>query len=549
MARYGLGALTYPRYGYYNGSNNPFIWPSTQYGLGAFRWDGGREMTRANAAITTQQVLSDSTFAISPATTPRAPNSLLPGSNTRYMKTPRVVKASSGTYRMYVDTNAKTGGDWKIGLLTATDPLGPWTWYGYPTGLPTHTYAGDMFPIVIEDPDDIASRRWKMWFGHGTSWADNKVCYAYSADGLAWTQYGVVIPETIGLPSSVCRVDGEWFLYYSVTGSQTAGVPSSWWSARLARFTNPESTYSNRATITPLANTAYFNKATTLTSNALIGATSFAVADASVFAVDDPIYIGNGSAGQFHVDWANITNISGSTITVAQAMVDNHFTGDAVVHCMERSTIPSFVHYDPDLDVWRMMLTSFQASNAVAFETGGMVAEADYPEGPWAYRMADSPMDTKVSVYAWDGVSSENRAFIIDATDPLWSLLYTSDGSRSATGKGSNVSQGRGSATPLQLQASLTLGPSGTWSQSGSAITVTLPFAGIPVVVDATVATPTGGVMFFDGAHASRFAISRDNGVTWQSFATVPAGTTAIKLKAVAQTGDTTLTARVGVPG
>lgn len=544
MARYGLGALTYPRYGYYNGSNNPNIWPSSQYGLGAFRWDGGREMTRANAAVTTQAYLSDPTFGISPGTAPRAPNSLLPGA--RYMKTPRVVKASSGTYRMYVDTNAKTGGDWKIGLLTATDPLGPWTWYGYPTGLPTHTYAGDFFPIVIEDPDDIASRRWKMWFGHGTSWADNKVCYAYSADGLAWTQYGTVIPDAIGLPGSVVRVDGEWFLYYSVTGSQTPGVASSWWSARLARFTNPESTYSTRSVISPLANTNYFSKSTTLTSNALVGATSFTVADATKFAVGDPIYVGNGSASQFHVDWANITAITGSTITVAQAMVDNHYSGDGVVHCMERSTIPSFVHYDPDLDVWRMLLTAFQASNAVAFETGGMVAEAPDPEGPWAYRMADSPMDTKVSVYAWDGVSAENRAFIIDATDPLWSMLYTSDGSRAATGKGTNVSQGHGAATGVAL-GSLTIAPSAYWTQAGDALTVTPAAVGVTYSVAATIVAPVTGPVVFDGTHADRFTASLD-GITYASSITVPVGTSTIRLAVTSQSGDTVLFARVGVP-
>ena len=71
--------------------------------------------------------------------------------------------------------------------------------------------------------------------------------------------------------------------------------------------------------------------------------------------------------------------------------------------------------------------------------------------------------------------------------------------------------------------------------------------AGSPTSVQATVVSQNGGTLVFDGVHASRFNASLD-GATWASTIAIPAGTTAIYLRFTPQSGDTTVTARVGVP-
>lgn len=115
-----------------------------------------------------------------------------------------------------------------------------------------------------------------------------------------------------------------------------------------------------------------------------------------------------------------------------------------------------------------------------------------------------------------------------------------------ASGKGANVSQGRGAATGIS-RGTLTIAPSAYWTQAGDAITVSPAVPGVAYAVVATVVAPVAGPIVFDGTHADRFTASLD-GLTYSSSITVPAGTSTIRLAVTPQTGDTILSARVGVP-
>lgn len=115
-----------------------------------------------------------------------------------------------------------------------------------------------------------------------------------------------------------------------------------------------------------------------------------------------------------------------------------------------------------------------------------------------------------------------------------------------ATGKGSNLSQGRGSAGRIS-RGSLTISASAYWTQTGDAITISPAVVGIAYSVVATVVAPVTGPLIFDGTHADRFTASLD-GVTYASSVVVPAGTSTVRLAVTPQVGDTLLSARVGVP-
>jgi len=101
-------------------------------------------------------------------------------------------------------------------------------------------------------------------------------------------------------------------------------------------------------------------------------------------------------------------------------------------------------------------------------------------------------------------------------------------------------------ASGYSTSAGLTVVQNAYWRQYGSTITVRPPI-GTRVTAVAYVVTPVAGSVIFDGVHSGRFALSTD-GTTWASSLAVGAGVTAIYLSCIAETGDTTLTARVGIP-
>lgn len=93
----------------------------------------------------------------------------------------------------------------------------------------------------------------------------------------------------------------------------------------------------------------------------------------------------------------------------------------------------------------------------------------------------------------------------------------------------------------------LTLDSDAVWSQSGTSLTVSHAPIGSRSSVRGTALSSGGGLVRFTGANANRFTCSLD-GSTWTSTVTIPVGTTAVYLSALPQSGDTTLSASVGIP-
>lgn len=128
----------------------------------------------------------------------------------------------------------------------------------------------------------------------------------------------------------------------------------------------------------------------------------------------------------------------------------------------------------------------------------------------------------------------------------IYSLPLTRLEPATTGGHGSNESAGRGAASAVAPRATLTLHPNAYWSQAGGALTVNPPGAGIEAQATATLFSPNGGPVLFDGTHAARFTASLD-GVTWASKITAPAGTSTIRLAITPEVGDTLISARVGI--
>lgn len=79
---------------------------------------------------------------------------------------------------------------------------------------------------------------------------------------------------------------------------------------------------------------SYENGATTLSSSAASGATSFGVSDVSGFQIGDAIYVSDGTT----LDNTFITSITGSTINIDPALTNGYTSGDTV-GCVEKVTI------------------------------------------------------------------------------------------------------------------------------------------------------------------------------------------------------------------
>ncbi len=93
----------------------------------------------------------------------------------------------------------------------------------------------------------------------------------------------------------------------------------------------------------------------------------------------------------------------------------------------------------------------------------------------------------------------------------------------------------------------LTLVSGSTWSQVGTTLTIRDALVGTRNTTQAIVYSPTGGRLVFGGTFGSRFQASLD-GSTWASSISIPAGTSTVYLCVTRQSGDSTMTAQVGIP-
>lgn len=109
---------------------------------------------------------------------------------------PCPVRVNNKIYLYYGGYNSA---NWQIGLATSTDNGKSFTkYFNNPvialrrSGSPDQN--GAHFPTVLLEPDDQdPAQRFKMWYDGSDASNKDGILYAYSADGITWTKYGVVV--------------------------------------------------------------------------------------------------------------------------------------------------------------------------------------------------------------------------------------------------------------------------------------------------------------------------------------------------------------------
>lgn len=289
--------------------------------------------------------------------------------------------------------------------------------------------AGVSFPVVYKDNDEgDANKRWKMFYcgndGGAGSAAREKIGYAYSADGIAWTKYasnpvvntgaGSSWDEGSVIPNALVKDGSTFYLFYD--GRSTVVTWPSEHQVGLVTFTAFDGTYT-KAAGNPILARRTGDQA--LTSNLAILGTSVAVADSSGFTVGEVVLLAS-TAGKMQNKISAIPN--GTTITLAIPVYTGFTTanGSRIVTFL-RSLSPRAVIKDGS--TWRMWLTAFQAGAA----GGTNNAETEYyatsanPDSGWAFDHTNSPpfwlalMGEPVDSLAWDSSYAENLVFALDA--------------------------------------------------------------------------------------------------------------------------------------
>lgn len=239
----------------------------------------------------------------------------------------------------------KDGSGWsnfKIGLARSFD--GGATWEKYASN-PVITNAvawenTNVFkPVVLYDLQETdSSKRWKMWYA-GSSFGEG-IGYAYSADGLSWTKFASNPVMTLGtgwedtyiIPHAIIRRGDTYILFY---GGKTGAA----WKCGYVTFTDPEGTYT-RYSGNPILSGDQIT--TTLTANLTSGSTTATVADATVFPIGCPVWIGGATRFLTHV----IKRNSSTSIELADAAPTTISSGQNVRSVAYGSLDMTGVEYD-----------------------------------------------------------------------------------------------------------------------------------------------------------------------------------------------------------
>lgn len=252
---------------------------------------------------------------------------------------PWLIQVKGVLYLYFAGKNGSSWANFKIGVARSFD--GGVTWEKYASNpVVTNAVAWEntnvFEPVVLYDREESNSaKRWKMWYA-GSSFGQG-IGYAYSADGLSWTKFASNPVMTLGTsgqwddtyisPHAVIRRGNKFILFY---GGKTGAM----WANGIATFADPEGTYTRGANNPILSGDGI---ATTLTANLTAGSTTATVADATIFPIGCPVWIGystrflsrvvarNSSTSIEIADEAPVTIASGQTFrSVTYNSIDIH---------------------------------------------------------------------------------------------------------------------------------------------------------------------------------------------------------------------------------
>jgi predicted GH43/DUF377 family glycosyl hydrolase len=318
---------------------------------------------------------------------------------------------------LYLYYAAKDGAGWsnfKIGLARSFDGGETWTRYASNPVLNNNIAwenTNVFSPVVLYDREEAnAAKRWKMWYA-GSSFGEG-IGYAYSADGLSWTKaagnpvvdLGTGWEDTYIGPDAVIRRGSEFILFYS--GNDGSGT----WSAGYATFTDPEGTYTKSANNPILSGDGI---TTTLTAELTNGSTTATVADATVFPVGCPVWIGGATRFLTHVTARN----SATSLELADAAPAAIASGQDVRSAAYNSINIKGVRYDDGyiftLTVHQPGGTGLQEVSMLAYANDDLeAAYIDYGAGVQIPVTLVESQNTSVSRENWsllDTYETEER--------------------------------------------------------------------------------------------------------------------------------------------
>lgn len=332
-----------------------------------------------------------------------------------HVKEPNALIVDNKVFLYYVGYN---GTAYQIGLAYSTDYGKTFTKY---SGNPVLTLGSSgawddavvRFPCVMYDPDDVAGKRFKMWYaGEATKDAKpGKIGYAYSADGFTWTKSASNPLLSVGsasawddfavYPGSVLKVDGTYYLYYGGR-NETSGF----WQVGLATFTDPEGTYTKNASNPLVARDS--TAAASLTADTLTDATTVTVADTSVFTAREYVLIrDDNTASKLN----RIESIDSATTMTLRDAVANDFTtaqNATIRSAYYASVFPASIWREGG--EWVMCITAFQQyQDAGELRELGAFATSSTLTGAFAIDYARGlVLEYDTTISTWDVASAEN---------------------------------------------------------------------------------------------------------------------------------------------
>lgn len=332
-----------------------------------------------------------------------------------HVKEPKCLIVDNVLYLYYVGYN---GAAYQVGLARSWD-YGK-TWVRYASNPVIALGSADewddavcRFPVVLYDADDVAAKRFKLWYaGEETKdAAGGAIGYAYSADGLTWTKsaQNPLLEEGAAAewddfsvyPGAVYKVGTTYYLFYGGKNNSTG-----FWQVGLATFTDPEGTYTKHDDNPMVARESA--RAEALTSDLTAGTAAVAVADTSEFSVGEYVLVGDDDSDS---ELNRILSIDSSTaITLRDNVVGGFTTAqNAEIRSLYYASLfPMGVWREGDK--WVMSLTAFQIfSDHSDLREYGAFARADVLTGPWELDIQRGVvLEPDAETSTWDTASMEN---------------------------------------------------------------------------------------------------------------------------------------------
>jgi len=273
------------------------------------------------------------------------------------------------------------------------------------------------FPVLIYDPADVASKRWKMYVG-GDIWWQNRfrIGYYYAATpDAAWTEgaNNPILAEGADWDNMGCYpfdfiLDGSTkTLFYGGVNTST-----SRWQAGVSTSADWDDNFSNDAAPIVARDTA---ETQALTANLSVGSSTVTVTSTTNFTAGEPIQVSDSLENSTNKSMVNrIKSMTSTVITFWYPNTIRAFNtaNTATVRSYEYgSIVPGETQKEGS--TWKMWATPFQMFSGLGADP--LLETTSYYEGSavdtWVYQPLKSPPLPMGKVGAWDERSSENLRF------------------------------------------------------------------------------------------------------------------------------------------